>query len=286
MVSNGRFEKYIRNCRQSDNSRNTDWVFDDAVKAKFLPNEISPDAESDLRDESWWGIKKQGRTGSCVGFAVADSILRWVFVNKQWIQKEDELSVRYLWMASKEIDEFIDRPTTFIESYGTSIKAALSIVQHYGIVLEKDLPFVTQFELMDNLPEEDLPLYYKSEKAFYAVAAQYRISGYFNLGQDPVKSTDCQNWRRWLASGGGPIAIRIAPDEMFLSAEDVDGQLDNYGGVFKEGNDHACALVGFKEDRFIIRNSWGKDWGKGGYAFATEQYVMKAVKEAYGVIFY
>ena len=83
----------------------------------------------------------QEATGSCVGWAVADGVLRWHFTTAGRIAKGDKLSVRYLWMDAKERDEFTDRPTTFIEPDGTSIKAALDIVRNYGIVPEAALPF-------------------------------------------------------------------------------------------------------------------------------------------------
>lgn len=53
----------------------------------------------------------------------------------------------------------------------------------------------------------------------------------------------------------------------------------NKGGVY---DGHSVALVGFKKSAlfpgggyFIIRNSWGKDWGDEGYAYMPFDYVLK-----------
>ena len=52
-----------------------------------------------------------------------------------------KLSPRFTWMASKEIDEFINRPQTMIEGAGTSLKAAVEVLRKYGPVPETMLPF-------------------------------------------------------------------------------------------------------------------------------------------------
>ena len=43
------------------------------------------------------------------------------------------------------------------------------------------------------------------------------------------------------------------------------------------------ALVGYTSGRFIVRNSWGTDWGDGGFAYASLGYAAEAFTEAYGV---
>jgi hypothetical protein len=231
----------------------------------------------DLRvGRPWWGIGDQEETGACVGFAVADSVLRWHFIEAKRMNENECLSVRYLWMASKETDEFSERPTTFIECRGTSIKAALAIAYKYGVVMEEDMPFTIG------------KLYKDDESKFYAIAAKRRITSYFNLGND------ASNWRRWIYNHG-PIAVRLDLDQSWFDLIKLDnedaatenhrklGRLDEYCGAFPECG-HACALVGYTQDRFIIRNSWGENWGDGGFAYATDEYATKAFTEAYGVI--
>lgn len=268
---------YITNCRKSRNPEK-DWGIE-SVKAAGYPFEEPPEfyEEYDLRTACpWWAIGDQGETGACVGFAVADSVLRWHFIKANRMKQNECLSVRYLWMASKETDEFSDRPTTFIECRGTSIKAALAVAYKYGVVLEEDMPF------------ESGKLYKDDESKFYAIAARRRITSYFNLG------VDVSNWRRWIYNHG-PIATRLDIDQSWLNlapSADEDaattlnrklGRLDVYGEPFPECG-HACALVGYTKDRFIVRNSWGPGWGDNGYAYATDDYAKKAFTEVYGVV--
>ena len=67
----------ILNCIPSRDTGN-DWGPDSALAAGIL--EAAPIPQSkDLR-EKWWAINDQASTGSCVGWATADSVLRWHFV--------------------------------------------------------------------------------------------------------------------------------------------------------------------------------------------------------------
>ena len=58
----------------------------------------------------------------------------------------------------------------------------------------------------------------------------------------------------------GPISVGVDSTTM-----------DNYkGGIFKASActtniDHAVAIVGYTPDAWIIKNSWGKNWGENGY---------------------
>lgn len=266
----------ISNCIPSRETER-DWKMASAEAAGYFPEDSSriPE-ECDLREgRPWWNISNQGQTGACVGFAVADSVLRWHFVQSKSMEETDLISVRYLWMASKETDEFNDRPTTFIENYGTSIKAALGIAYKYGVMLEKDLPF------------ESGALYQGEEATFYAIAAKRRIRSYFNL------TKDFDSWRKWIYHHG-PIVVRLNTDESWINlfshelimnnlpgVDPRSGKLDTYG---KGSEGHACAIVGYTKDRFIVRNSWGTEWGDNGYAYASDAYAKAAFDEAYGVV--
>jgi hypothetical protein len=119
-------------------------------------------------------------------------------------------------------------------------------------------------------------LYPEDRRTFYAIASQFKIASYFNLGLDPA------NWRTWLA-GKGPILTRLDVDAAWDNASATQSNLDVYQPKIAHGR-HAVALVGYTPDRFIVRNSWGSGWGDQGYAYASLAYVQAAFKEAYGVV--
>ena len=251
----------ILNCIPSRDTGN-DWGPDSALAAGIL--EAAPIPQSkDLR-EKWWAINDQASTGSCVGWATADSVLRWHFVKAGRLTTKQLLSPRFIWMAAKETDEFSSRPTTFIETDGTSLKAALDIARGYGCVEDNVLPFASG------------KLYPEKAATFYATAAQCKIASYINLGRNLAE------WRRWLATKG-PILTRLDCDNTWMNAKNTNGKLDVYDAMSAQGG-HAVALVGYDPNQFIVRNSWGTTpWGDKGFGYASNAYAGAAFTEAYGV---
>ena len=240
-----------------------DWTFEQATQAGVAEAAPPIPAQKDLR-EAWWKIGDQGSTGSCVGWATADSVLRWHFVKAKRLGESEKLSPRFHWMAAKETDQFDQRPTTFIEADGTSLKAALDVARKFGAVRDRVLPFASG------------SLYGGNAKTFYAVAAQLKIGSYFNLGRNLA------DWRNWLATNG-PILTRLDVDDTWYAAKANKGNLDDYDVKSKKGG-HAVALVGYTPQRFIVRNSWGTtNWGDGGFGYASLGYAQAAFTEAYGV---
>ena len=57
------------------------------------------------------------------------------------MKRSEQLSPRFVWMSSKETDEFTARPESFLEEAGTSLKGAMDIVRKYGAVKMSLLPF-------------------------------------------------------------------------------------------------------------------------------------------------
>ena len=251
----------ILNCVPSPQPE-TDWQFRNADEAGLVPDAAAAPASFDLRQD-WWKIGDQEATGSCVGWALADSVLRWHFVQATRVDKAERLSPRFIWMAAKETDQFIAQPTTFIESDGTWLKAALDVARKWGAVLDPVLPF------------KPPTLYAGATATFYAIATKLKIASYFNLGHD------LSDWRAWIA-GAGPILVRLNVDSTWMNATATKGKLASYKAATASGG-HAVALVGYTPTSFIVRNSWGTGWGDKGFAYATDAYTRKAFTEAYGV---
>jgi hypothetical protein len=58
-----------------------DWGFENAAEAGILGAVAAVPATKDLR-ATWWKINNQGATGSWVGWATVDSVLRWMLVRR------------------------------------------------------------------------------------------------------------------------------------------------------------------------------------------------------------
>lgn len=245
-----------------------DWKIADAIAANAVDITAAGPlpASFDLR-QPWWDIGDQEATGSCVGWASTDSVMRYHMVKTGKLpQANGRLSPRYTWMASKENDVFTARPTTFIEGGGTSLKAAMDILRKFGAVPESLLPFHIETNM-----------YLGSENAFFATAAMRRITSYFNLAKNFA------SWRSWLVNQG-PIMVGLSVDSTWDNATQTNGKLDIFHANTVRGG-HAVCVVGYTNDnRFIVRNSWGKNWGDQGFAYASEAYINAAFfNESYGV---
>jgi C1A family cysteine protease len=241
-----------------------DWRFQDAVASGALGAVAALPASVDLR-AAWWAIDDQEDTGSCVGWATAEGVVRYHMVQAGKLAKTTLLSPRFVWMASKETDEFTSRPETFIEEAGTSLKAAMDIVRKYGAVTMSTLPFHISTKM-----------YGGPENTFYALAAQLRVTSYFNLLKDQ------NQWKAWLASHG-PILAALSVDHSWDNATATGGNIDTFMPSTVRGG-HAVAIVGYTSSgRFIVRNSWGTGWGDKGFGYVSSAYVAAAFSnESYG----
>jgi C1A family cysteine protease len=248
-------------------SRDTerDWQLADALGAGVVAAAAAPPATVDLR-QPWWTIGDQEDTGSCVGWAVAEGVMRYHFVTAGRLGQDEHLSPRYVWMSSKETDSFTSRPETFVEGAGTALKTAMDVCRKFGIVTETSLPFHVATKM-----------YTGNENTFFAAAAQRRVLSYFNLRKDP------DQWRAWLA-GHGPILAGLSVDATWDGAAATHGNLDTFNPSTVRGG-HAIAIVGYLPNgRFIVRNSWGTAWGDGGFAYASPAYIAAGFfDESYGV---
>jgi Papain family cysteine protease len=238
----------------------------DAAEAEGILDAREPPAALDLR-EGWHDVADQGRTNSCVGWALADSVLRWQLVKAGRLAPAEKLSARFLWMASKEFDQRIDYPSTFLDEDGTSLKAGLDVARKYGLALETELPWDRGFAT-------------GSPEAFYASAGARRISRYFNLGDDTVDRHGCFGaWRRWMHQRG-PVLVLLAIDRQLGAPGPLLSGFDRASVQ----HSHAAALVAYTPERFVVRSSWGTGWGDGGYAEMDLDYAAEAIIESYGVV--
>ncbi len=73
----------------------------------------------------------------------------------------------------------------------------------------------------------------------------------------------------------GPLSISIDSSDMFLYY--VDGVYEELEDIDYTGVNHAIVLVGWDDAQscWIIKNSWGTDWGTGGYGKIVYGYVEK-----------
>ena len=209
-----------------------DWKFEDALASGALGAVAAPPASVDLR-QAWWTVGDQGQTGSCVGWATAEGVVRYHMVAEKKLKKTEQLSPRYVWMSSKETDEYTQRPESFVEEAGTSLKAAMDVCRKFGVATMAMLPF--QIATL---------MYTGTENSLYVAAAQRKISAYFNLAKN------LNQWKAWLAAHG-PILAGLSVDQTWDNATATHGNLDTFfvkqhpGKQCRDFKERRNTIVGF-----------------------------------------
>lgn len=202
-------------------------------------------------------ILDQGQEGACTGFGLACVVnyLRWVKAGTP--MKLASVSPRMLYTFARRYDEYAG------EDYdGSSCRGALKGWFRHGVCLEEDWPYEApdgssanlqpRFGYADRATHNTLGVYFRVDlrsvtdlqAAIQQVGAVY-VSAFTHDGWDHVPS-------RRLPKKGHPD----------LPAIPFDGRPSQTGG-------HAFAFVGFNDRGFVLQNSWGTDWGCGGFAVMT-----------------
>ncbi len=194
-------------------------------------------------------IRNQGAEGACTGFGLACVVnhLRWRKAGMP--AKFESVSPRMLYTFARRYDEYSG------EDYeGSSCRGALKGWFHHGVCNEADWPYdevngSRRYGYAQRAAAISLGVYFRVElraitdlqAAIQQVGAVF-VSAYTHAGWDALK---------------GARKVPKGHDDLPMIAFD---------GRPSETDGHAFALVGFNSRGFVIQNSWGTGFGRGGFA--------------------
>jgi len=197
-------------------------------------------------------VLDQGEEGACTGFGLACVInyLRWRA--QQQPAKLESVSPRMLYILARRYDEYQG------ENYeGSSCRGALKGWFNNGVCRESDWPYTggasnpPRYGFADRARDTTVGVYYRIDLKTITdlqAAIQHHgaifVSSFTHAGWDAV---DTKKRPR------GHDDLPVIP---------FDGRPTQQGG-------HAYALIGFNARGFILQNSWGRNWGAGGFAILT-----------------
>jgi hypothetical protein len=190
-------------------------------------------------------ILDQGREGACTGFALAAVANYLLWTGHRFADGgPDRTSPWMLYRMAQRYDEWPG------ESYsGSSARGAMKAWHKHGVCSERhwcrgedsDQDAELWPQRWQDAVRRPLGAYYRvNHKDLVAMhAAISEVGALYATGT--------------VHSGWNPAAVRDGH---------IDYEPDATGG-------HAFAIVGYDQDGFWIQNSWGDDWGLGGFARLT-----------------
>ena len=203
-------------------------------------------------------IKNQGQQGSCLAFTLT-SVFEYVM--KLNNQEDCDLSEAFLYYNARHLDE----DGSVNEDNGSKFVPSLESLRTFGIALEKVWPY--NENVYNSKPSEDA----------YNDAATRKLIKALNVERnvDAIKSA---------LSDGYPVAASFTLFKSFSSAdayipmpssEEMDALENNSEETEWRHSYHAMVIVGYSDklQRFLVRNSWGEDWGDHGYCYIPYAYI-------------
>lgn len=205
-------------------------------------------------------IQNQGQQGSCLSFTLT-SIFEYMM--KASGNSEFDLSEAFLYYNARDLDQ----SGNVNEDKGTRFHPSIDALRKFGLALEKVWPY--KEGVYDEKPNKEayddaanrklitaLNVRLNSEAIKSALADGYPVAGSFVL---------CSSFY----NAGEYIPMPTAEEIEESKKKSEDSENNNRHGH------HAMTIVGFSDQlrMFLVRNSWGTDWGDKGYCYIPYEYI-------------
>lgn len=195
-------------------------------------------------------VYDQGQLGSCTGNAIAGAV---EFERMKQGLSDFVPSRLFIYYNERVIENTVNSDS------GAQIRDGIKVVAKQGVPPESDWPYdITKFA--DKPPANA-----------FSDAAKNRVTSYHRISRILNQFKGC------LASGY-PFVLGFTVYDAFESAQVAHtGQLNMPQPGESVVGGHAVVAVGYDDTNqcFIIRNSWGPDWGMAGYFTMPYQYLME-----------
>ncbi len=204
----------------------------------------------------------QGELGSCTGNAIAAAVH---FARQKSGEKPDFVPSRlFIYYGERDLEGTVDQDS------GAQIRDGMKVVAKLGVCPESSSPKAQPYDW----PYDIQKFTQKPPPPCYEFALAHQVTSYRRIQQVLTQMRAC------LASGF-PFVFGFTVYTSFES-EDVakTGVVNLPAGDEDVLGGHAVLAMGYDDasQRFLVRNSWGVDWGQRGYftmpyAYLTDQHL-------------
>lgn len=227
------------------------------LEEKYTPSTHAVRHETvDLR-KYFTPVRNQQKLGACTSFAVVS--MYEAMMNRNGAEGENVMSPGYLYYYSNIVN---GRP-----GGGSNFFEQIEILEKRGVCYE-DLYGYEPEQRMDK-PGEEAEKDAETHKVIKA--QQIPLVNFYNK-VDAIKHN--HELMTCALSEGYPVGISLKIYENFGSDGAFILHPDDTPDAKEEGW-HAMVLVGYSEENkfYIVRNSWGKDFGEDGYCYVPAVYI-------------
>lgn len=238
------------NCEHNDKLKSLGALFskkdvrDYRINCASAPVEFPAEFELEMPK-----VKFQGTIGSCVAHSIATTI---EYFNNLQQNNNEAMSVGYI---------YGNRLNTTHTGPGMYTREAIAATCKYGDVSEALFPYNEE-------PPEIIEKFTEASERLFESGQPNRFTSYYRLyTNDEIKTSLMQN---------GPVIFAM---QWYDDIKVVNGVITTSQKT--DGGGHCMVIYGWNEQGWLIQNSWGSKWAKGGRAILP--YNIE-IKEAWGII--
>jgi len=191
-------------------------------------------------------VEDQGQLGSCTANAIAGA---YEYLEKRTIGREGSVSRLFIYYLERKIEG------TVSEDSGANLRNGMKVLQDYGACSEDTWPYdIDAFKREPN-------------GSAFSEAEQHTVDEYRRVPVELHAMKTC-------LAEGYPFVFGM---KIFKSFED-DGHHGRVSLPSRGDEDmgsHAMLACGYsdRDQVFVVRNSWGTDWGDAGYCYVPYTYL-------------
>lgn len=233
-------------------------------------------ASVDLRDK-FTPIMDQGYLGSCTANAGAGMVQ---YFQKKAFGSYTEMSRRFIYKVTRNLLHW--RGDT-----GATLRSTMGALTLFGAPPDDYWPY-------DGSPADQPPgnTFDEEPTAFcYSFGQSYQAIKYVRLDQPSLSAAELLNAVKTYVKNGLPSMFGFTCYESLYQSKTNGGNIPFPCATESIVGGHAIVIAGYDDKHattnttcghkttgaFLIRNSWGTDWGEEGYGWFPYEYVLKGV---------